>query len=163
LQKRRFMRCEVRRVVELDDLQNDYTMNASLPSFRLIEILIGFVCGLIGLGLFVLFAMLLFESVDRWTMPKTAGLMEIMAIPPLGIFFSILSYRLFTVRGAKDGGGLLSPSGWRIIGISFAFLAGIFFIGMIGLNMWELTGSLVATIVFTAMCFYVANRHRNKT
>lgn len=138
-------------------------MNASPPSLHVVEILIGFVCGLIGLGLLVLFAVLLFEIVDHGIMPTTVILIGTASMPPVGIFFSTLSYRLLTGRGTRVGGGLLSPSGWRIIGGSFAFLAVILFIGMIGLNMWDLTGSLLATLVFAAMCYYAANRDRNKT
>lgn len=95
-------------------------------------------------------------------MPKPAEWIGIMAIPGLGIFFGILSYRLITGRGAKAGGGLLSPPGWRITGVSFILLSAILFIGMVGLNMWELTGALLSSMVFAAMCFYVSNCERNK-
>jgi hypothetical protein len=147
----------------LDSFQREFRMKAPTPSFRVVDIVIGFVCGLIVLGLLALFLMVLFGSIDRRVMPKPYELIGIMAIPGLGIFFGVLSYRLITGRGAKAGGGLLSPSGWRMIGIVFVILAGILFIGMVGLNLWGLTGALLSTIVFAAMCFYVAIIDRSKT
>jgi hypothetical protein len=81
---------------------------------RYLEVLTGSVAGLIGLALLSLVVLILYASVEQWRAPDTPLLLTSVAMAGIGVFFSLVSYRLLTKRGARAGGRLLSPAGWRV-------------------------------------------------
>src|SRR5438093_1281854 len=86
------------------------------PAPRYLTILIGSITGLIGLGLLILVVWIVYASVEQWRAPDTPFLLTTVAMACIGAFLALVSYRLLVNRGSRVGGGLLSPTGWRVLG-----------------------------------------------
>lgn len=68
----------------------------------------------------------------------------------LGVFLSVISWRLLSGKGASRGGIVLSPAAWR--------LTGLVFFGLAGPLLWAggARGAILAA-VFGILCFTAAN------
>jgi hypothetical protein len=98
------------------------------PAPRFFTILVGLISGAIGLGLLCLVGWMAVVSIQKMDLPNTPLLVMFAIMAGVGAFMALVSYRLLTNRGASVGGGLLSPTGWRVMGSIFVgisvFLAG---------------------------------------
>ncbi len=133
---------------------------------RVLRWLVGLVCAGIALLLFASMASVLGAYV-RSTVPGP-GLGDLLAMSPVlavGSFFAVLGYRLLRGRGARRGGGVLSPEALRLIGVLFAAPIAVTYMFWIA----EIREFSVPTLLFlllcgmiwgvpTAFCFVAASR-----
>lgn len=129
---------------------------------RFFEVLIGFVAGLIGLGLLMPFALLVYKALLQ-SLNETSTVILFVVMTGVGVFFALVSYRLLTKRGARVGGGLLSPTGWMAMG-------GIFSVQTVILasdSAWQsgdilLLSAIFFSILLAGLCFLMATRLAKK-
>ncbi|MBI2366899.1 MAG: hypothetical protein HYV01_18145 [Deltaproteobacteria bacterium] len=131
-------------------------MNESVQARRAIEILIRFVCGVIGVALLGLVTVLLYKVIERSETTHPIIIVTLAIMAPLGCLFAVISYRLLLNRGAKIGGGLFSPTAWTVAGIIFAGLAVVLTIGALWQQKWEVLIAPVPAVIFAKWCFSIA-------
>ncbi len=130
------------------------------PIARFLHVALGLIWTLLavlfGLGLFAIVA----DAISRGASipdPKVmAGLLAFTA------FFGLIGFRLISGRGAKAGGGLLSPMGYRLLGFVLAVLALIAFFWMIGET---ILGAMIVVVLLgmpAVLCFVAAQQAAKK-
>jgi hypothetical protein len=132
------------------------SMNDSLQAPRAMEILVGLLCGLIGLGLLGFVILLSYKVIERGEMPPQLIMFAVPIMAVLGGMFTLISHRLLLNRGAKVGGGLLSPTAWFVGGIIFTGLAIMLTIGAIWQQKWSVLVAPLPAIIFAKWCFSMA-------
>ncbi len=138
-------------------------MNKSLPASRMMEVLIGVISGLIGLGLLSLVTLIVYTlAIGKGKAPNIPFLTMTVIMAVTGTFFSLLSYRLLLNRGARVGGGLLSPFGWRVLGNIFMALAIVLAGAAIWRHEWAQLAAPVFGVVFAIWCFSTAKKYSNR-
>jgi hypothetical protein len=138
------------------------SMNESVQAPRGMEIIVGLVCGLIGLGLLSFVSFLSYKVIERGETTQPIILtLTIMAV--VGGLFAFFSYRLVLNRGAKIGGGLFSPTAWHVAGTIFAGLAVMLTIGAISQRKWVILVSSACAIIFAKLCFSSAKTRSTKS
>ena len=132
------------------------------PAPRYLEVPIGLVSGLISVGLLILVFGFAYISAEKSSVPDTPIMIVAVVMAVLGVFFSMVSYRLLTKRGSRTGGGLLSPTGWKIVGMIFVGLALLLGIG--GWWQGDLRTFMTSFIgvAFARLCFTAAQRGSTK-
>jgi hypothetical protein len=80
----------------------------------------------------------------------------------IGVFMALLSYRLILNRAARVGGGLLSPMGWKVVGVFFAGTAIMLSTAAVWHGQLQVFISAVPAVVFAVMCFAAANRYSSR-
>jgi hypothetical protein len=126
----------------------------------MMEVLIGVISGLIGLGLLSLVTLIIYKlAIGKGKAPDIPFLTITVIMVVTGAFFSLLSYRLLLNRGARVGGGLLSPSGWRVLGSIFVVLAIALAGAAIWRHQWGQLAAPVFGVVFAVWCFWTAKRY----
>lgn len=143
-----------------DSLKGKTTESPPVP--RVFHILIGAITGLIGAGLLIFALLLVIASIERSKLPDNPLLITTAVMALIGAFMSLVSYRLLTRKGSRVGGGLLSPTGWRVMG-------GFFLGGTVVLasKAWQSGDIKVWTaiffgIAFGRLCFTAAQRQSTK-
>ena len=122
--------------------------------------------GLISLLLAVPFALIIFVSVVSALIRRDAYLLDPKAMTLSSVFtafFGLAGFRLISGRGAKAGGGLFSPMGYRLVGFVLAVLALIAFFGMIGET---ILGAMIAVVLLgmpAVLCFVAAQQRAKET
>lgn len=138
-------------------------MNDSSQAGRTLEILVGLVCGVIGVGLLILGALVAYKGVEHGATTDSIFLVGLPIMAGLGAFFALISYRLVLNRGAKVGNGLLSPIGWKVTGTIFAGLAVFLAIAAIWQAQWGMLAAPLFAFIFAKWCFYTAKVRSVKT
>jgi hypothetical protein len=81
-------------------------------------------------------------------------------------FFGLVGFRLISGRGAKAGGGLLSPIGYRLLGVVLALLPTLFLVALVieiateGIHL-EMMFVVIPLLLFgipSVLCFVAAHR-----
>jgi hypothetical protein len=137
-------------------------MNESLQAGRVLDILVGLVCGVIGLGLLSLATIIGSFGIKKGVTTQPIFLFSLPIMAGLGAFFGLISYRLVLNRGAKLGGGLLSPTGWSVAGTIFAALAIILAIAAIWQGKWDMLPASLFAVIFAKWCFSTAKTQSGK-
>jgi cobalamin synthase len=122
------------------------------------RMLIGGITGLIGIGLLILVACLLFiASVERSEPPNNPLLITTAVMVVIGMFMSLVSYRLLTGQRSRAGSGLLSPIGWRVIGAIFLGV-GVVLAGVAWQSAdFQVLLAILWCILFARLCFKAAH------
>ena len=79
----------------------------------------------------------------------------------IGSFLCLLAYRLLTGRGARIGGGILSPTGYQLLGVAFAALGLLLAWGGAGRGAAVAFPPLLSAWALAGGCFLAA-RHRRQ-
>ena len=137
-------------------------MSESPPAPRAMEFIVGLVVGLIGLGLLYIVTLLSYASIQQQKAPETTFWIITAIFTVVGVFCTLLAYRLILNRGARAGGGLLSPTGWRTLGNFFILLAVALSIAVVWQRQW---GQLAAPIFGLALgsgCYFAAKTREKR-
>ena len=137
-------------------------MNEPTQALRATQLVLGVVCGLIGLAFLLLVIFIIQANISAThVFLGTEFLVAIIAMGAAGAFISLISYRLLLDRGSRVGGGLFSPFGWRLLGSLFVVLTVVLIASTIW---WQDWNQLVAPIfggVFAMWCFSTAKKYSN--
>jgi hypothetical protein len=125
--------------------------------------LIGVVAGLIGIAAMALAGL---ASYKVYLLEHRApGFVLIAVFLVIGVFFFLVGWRLLLNRPNRYG-SVLSPVGWRVLGILFA-VVGIglfaFFVGTMTLTLDTISTTavpVIASAIFSYWCFRSASRAR---
>ena len=129
----------------------------------MMEILIGLICGIIGLGLLGLVTLLSYKMIERGEMPPNAIIFTLPIMAALSGLFTLIAYRLLLNRGAKVGGGLFSPTVWTAAGFIFAGLAVTLALVAIWQQNWSVLVAPVPAVFFAMWCFSIAKTRSIKS
>jgi|GEM_PF-6233729 len=120
---------------------------------------------LAAVGLFVFgipivaFSIFAFGKVAILGFPNKVAPVIFLVIGLIGVFVNILAYRLFRGRGAKDGGGVMTPTTYFVLGSFFALLS-LFTFYILYLNFdYKIIVGALCSIALSSWCF-IAARHR---
>jgi hypothetical protein len=125
------------------------------PTTRFQQILAGIALGVCALSAFIIGGFGGWRTYER-------GIWNATAIIVIGAFFivgvggTMVAYRLITARGVRQGGGLLSPNSYRILG--WAFVALSIFLGYVSIRDRHWKDLLVSLfpLIFAGWCFIAA-------
>jgi hypothetical protein len=131
-------------------------MNDPAQAPRVMELLIGAVCGGIGLGLLGLIVLLSYKVIERGEVPPHFVVFAVPIMTALGGLFILISYRFLLNRGARVGGGLFSPATWFVGGIIFDGLAATLTVAAIWQQEWTVLVAAVPAVIFAKWCFSIA-------
>ncbi len=137
------------------------------PIAQFLHVTIGLISSLLaaffGLILFAMVAVVISRGASIPDLKVMAGLLAFTA------FFGLAGFRLISGRGAKAGGGLLSPMGYRLVGVVLALLAMLVFFVLAsgtatrGINL-TLVAAVISLVLFatpsvlSVLCFVAAHR-----
>jgi len=120
---------------------------------------------LAAVGLFVFgipivaFSIFAFVKVALLGFPNKVAPITFLVIGLIGVFVNILAYRLFSGRGAKTGGGVMTPTAYFVLGSFFALLS-LFTLYVLYLNFdYKILVGTLFSIALSYWCF-IAARHR---
>ena len=140
--------------------------NSNRVKSHFLEVLTGSAAGLIGLGLLMPFVFLVHEAFVQ-SLRETSVIILFVIMTGLGVFLLLVSYRLLTksgaYSGAYDGGGLLSPTGWMVMGGIFSVQTVIFASD----TAWQSGDLILLLLMFSStllagLCFLMAIRSAKK-
>lgn len=77
----------------------------------------------------------------------------------VGLAGLAIAYRMFMARGVGDGGGVMSPSTYRVGGWAFLAMAAFFSYEAVAKSDYGDLGGVAASL-FISFIFFVAARHR---
>src|SRR5262249_11813981 len=88
---------------------------------RLIVGAVGVILGAFALGMLAL-AVALLQAGVRFGNWSPGMLVGIGVLAALAAFCGVLAFRLISGKGAREGGGILSPTAFRALGVVFVLL-----------------------------------------
>lgn len=136
--------------------------NSNRVTSHFLEVLTGSVAGLIGLGLLMPFVFLVHEAFVQ-SLRETSVIILFVIMTGLGVFLLLVSYRLLTKSDARAVGGLLSPTGWMVMGGIFSVQTVIFASD----TAWQSGDPILLLLMFSStllagLCFLMAIRLAKK-
>ncbi len=133
------------------------------PIARFLHVSIGVISILLAMPFGLIFLMEVGRGIGLYT--YTADLMVVSGSFTATAFFGVVGFRLISGRGAKAGGGLFSPVGYRLTGVVLALLAMLVFSVLASGTATGgiyLTLMVAVTLVFfgipSVLCFVAAHR-----
>lgn len=145
--------------VQDDTLNSEYMSEKTLPVSRGMRILIGGllgICSLLSMSLAVLFIM---ETVGRKN--QNIGILFTIIFAVIAIGTMVMGIRLTTNRGAKHGGGILTPRTYSILGWCFIALTIILGFSCMQRGEWRSLGIAIGCPTIIAYWCFVAAQVRS--